>query len=150
MNLYKKLGSGKRYFDPSKANENPPESCGYSLRFFQLVGNCIEVRINKKVEMKININDLNQILIPPQTRKFIAKYKRDVTTKPNSGNLISTVKSNEINEYVNFQLVLEKTSIDLIAHNYMAYISFADGIEAFLRYKKNKTVNEFLFHCYNN
>lgn len=150
LNIYKKLGNSKRTFDPKNAFEAPPESCGYSIRFFQLAGNSIEIRKEKKVEMKVPLVELNKILITPQTRLAITKYKKSISTRPNTNLLVSKQKSEESNEYVNFQLVLEKTCLDLIAHNYMAYISFADGIEEFVKYKNNKTINEFLFQCYNN
>lgn len=100
--------------------------------------------------MKIDLKDLCKILITPQTRQAINKYKKGISTRPNSSLLISKQKTDEEKEYVNFQLVLEKNCIDLIAHNYMTFISFSDCIEEFIKFKKNKSINEFLFHCYNN
>ena len=149
MNIYKKLGNNKKVFELARAEEIPPESCGYLPRFFQLSGNQIEIRKDKMIEMKIKVDELNQILITPLTRQAIQKYKKNVSKKPNSINLISKQRSTENLEYVNFQLVLENTMLDLIAHNYMTFISFSEGIDELLKYKKNKSINEFLFHVHN-
>ena len=150
LSLFKKIGNSTKNFNPKNAVEFPPENCGFKLRYFQLTGNCIEVRKDKKVEMRIAVSELNKILINPQLKHAITKYKENISTRPNSHLLINKQKSEEANEFVCFQLVLEKSCLDLIANNYMTYISFADGIEELLRYKKNKSINEFLFHCHNN
>ena len=119
------------------------------MRSFHLNGSILEIKKDKKVESKINVNDLNQILITPQVNKIIQKYKKNISTRPNSLSLITKQKSEENNEFVNFQLVLEKDSFDLLAHNYMTFISFSEGIEELCKYKKNKSLNEFLFFCNN-
>lgn len=149
MNLYKKLGTSTKSFDISNALINPPEKCGYSLRTFQLVGNYIEMRKDKKVEVKIKIEDLRKIQINPAAKKAIHAYKSNVSSIPNSENLINKQKKDQVNEYVNFQLVCENLCLDLIAHSYISYISFYEGINEFLKYQKMKAINEFLYHCYN-
>ena len=141
LNVYKKLSKGKKNFDIALAKDISPQSCGYAIRTFHLNGNILEIKKDKKIETKINVGDLNQILITPQVTKIIQKYKKNISTKPNSLSLITSQKSEENNEFVNFQLILEKDSIDLLAHNYMTFISFSEGIEELCKYKKNKILN---------
>lgn len=132
-------------FDPMKAKENPPESCGYTKRFVQINGQFIEFKRDRKVESKVKLADLNSILLAPQMKKVIVQYKKNVSTRPNSSLLISRQKQDEVSEYVQFNLITATDSIDLIAHNYMAFISFNDAIEELLKLKKNKLLDDFIY-----
>lgn len=150
MNIYKKHAPNvKKQFDPIKSKENPPETCGYAFRGVYLNNGYIEFKKDKKVESKVKVLDLKSILLTPQMKKLITQYKKNVSTRPNSSLLIDTKSKLEENkEYVMFKLILENDSIDLIAHNYIAFICFNDGIEELISYKKSKTLEEFLELCY--
>lgn len=145
MPIYKKHGSSlNKIFDVSKAKENPPESCGYAQRTIYLNDNYIEFKKDRKVEYKVKVSDLKSILLAPQTKKMIAKYKKNISTNPNSNQLISKQKQDEINEFVQFKLILENESLDLIAHNFIAFISFNDSVEELVKYKKQKSLEDIL------
>lgn len=146
MTIMKRFASNlSKTFDPSKAKENPPESCGYAQRVVQLNDFHIEFKKERKVESKVKLLNLNSILITPQMKKLITQYKKNVSSIPNSNMLISKQKNDELNEYVQFKLITTNDSIDLIAHNYMAFISFNDAVEELIKLKKNKTLDDFIY-----
>lgn len=149
MSIYKRFSSNlSKQFDPQSSKQNPPESCGYAQRLVQLNGNQLEFKKERKVEMKISVYDLKSILLTPVMKKMIAFYKSNVSTRPNSTMLISKVRLDEGNEYVQFKLITSNDSVDLIAHNYMAFISFNDAVEKIIELKKNKQIDDFLYLLY--
>lgn len=145
MIIFKKFGNSlSKVFDPSKSLEFPPESCGYAVRTVILNNGMLEFRKERKVELKIKASELKSVLISPQIKKLINQYKKNVSTRPNSNTLLSKQKRDESTQFVQFKLIIESESIDLIAHNYMAFISFNDSVEELVKYKDNKSLEEFL------
>jgi len=112
-----------------------PENCGYAIRNLKI--NCNDVLIevinpkNKKVETKINLNDVKGILLPNQSKSII-KQKKIVNIKPNQ-----EVTRLIINEYIPLNLLVTDGTIELIAANYQVFKIFEEAVEEIVKKKKN-------------
>jgi hypothetical protein len=124
-----------RGFDPEKAKEFPPESCGFAVRLFKLnkEEETIEIRNpkNKHLEQKINLRDVKSLLLTNYS-KNLTKNRKNMSMKPN-------MDLNKIlnKDYLTFTLILSEGSLDLISSNYNIFVTFESAIEAIINNKKN-------------
>jgi hypothetical protein len=140
INIYKRLNNLTRGFDPEKAKEFPPESCGFAVRLFKLNKDeeAIEIRNpkNKHLEQKIHVKDVKSILLTNYSKNLI-KNRKNMSMKPN-------IDINKIlnKDYLTFSLVLTEGSLDLISSNYNIFVTFESAIDAIITSRKN--INEII------
>jgi hypothetical protein len=126
---------GAKTFDPFKANEIPPENCGYAIRTIKIntLEEVLEVRNpkNKHIEHKIGLNQLKGLLMNNISKQII-KNKKNTTSKPNQeiGKLIQ-------GDYIQFMLLIADGKIDMIAPSYLMYKTFNDALMEIEKNKKN-------------
>lgn len=107
-----------------------PEKNGYVLRnfFFDPVHQNLLIKNNKlnQIEKRINIRELNKIMMNQRSKDIIQKEK--------------TAKEHSILEkgkLIHFLLLIKEGNLDLISTNYVSYQLFSDAIEEILKNRKN-------------
>jgi hypothetical protein len=136
--LYKKFNNnslGGKVFDPLKASENPPESCGYAIRIFKIniAEEVLEIKNpkNKHLESKIFLSQLKGMLLNAISKNII-KIKKTETIKPNQ-----EIKKLIDSEQIPLVLLYENGKADLIAPSYQTFIILEAALEEILKNKKN-------------
>ena len=126
--------SSSKNFEPKHAKEHPPENCGYALRLFSinLEEEIIEIKDMKKhIETRINLKDVKRVLLGAEAKKLVQKL-RDITLKPN------TIMNHIFNQdFIQFSLIVEHKSFELIAQNYQIFSCFSHAVEEIAKNKKN-------------
>jgi hypothetical protein len=124
-----------KIFDPSNLQNNP-QNCGYAARLFKINTNEEQLEIinlkNKRVETKINLNDVKGILLP-NSSKAIIKNKKIINLKPNQ----DVTKLIHNNEYIPLNLLIANGNLELIASNYQIFKIFEEAIDEITKKKKN-------------
>ena len=126
------------------ANEFPPEKTGYVLR--DLVINVheeqIEIKKDRLVENKLKFKNLKGMILSNHSRALINYIKTGVKPSlfccPEVENLINC-------KYVPVQIMLEKSSVDLIMPNYEIFVDFTEAYEELMKLKtKTKRIIKYL------
>lgn len=144
LKVYKQLGKSSKYFDMLNSINLPPEKAGYVLRELNInVRNeQIEIKKGKHLEHKIPFDKLKGMILSNQSRALIKYLKTGVKPSlfciPQVENLIEC-------RYVPVQIMLEKSSVDLILPNYETFVEFSEGYEELLKLKnKVKRIIRYL------
>ena len=145
MKVYKKMGeSSKFYFNMLTSVEFPPESTGFVLRdcSINVREEQIEIRKGKLVENKLPFKNLKGMILSNHSRALIKYIKTGV--KPS---LFCVPEADKLIEckYVPIQIMLEKSSVDLIMPDYESFADFSEAYEELMKIKsKAKRIIKYL------
>lgn len=145
IEVYKKVGeSSKLHFDMLNSIECPPEKCGFVLRdcLINVRKEQIEIKKGKLVENKLTFDKLKGMILSNHSRALIKYLKTGV--KPS---LFCVPEADKLIEcrYVPIQIMLEKSSVDLILPNYGSFVDFVEAYEELLKLKtKAKRIIRYL------
>jgi len=87
--------------------------------------------MKKHIETRINLKDVKRVLLGAEAKKLVQKL-RDITLKPN------TIMNHIFNQdFIQFSLIVEHKSFELIAQNYQIFSCFSHAVEEIAKNKKN-------------
>ncbi len=138
LNIYKKFNNNSlsgKIFDPLQGNQNPPESCGFTMRLFKICPSLSILEIkntkSKHIEQKINLNQLKGIMLSSVSKNLI-KQRKSVAVKPNG-----EVNQLFCSDYIPFNLLHSDGTLDLIAPNFSIYKALEGAVEEIIKNQKN-------------